>query len=519
MEPDIDIYDEIQAIKFICKDKNKNAITHYGLFSVNNFYKYFIGNSDYNKILDKFISEEEINYNKNNYNQNIPSISYFIEFTKKFDSLINKLNKTYEKFKRYFYMILYIKKLIYKNTEKDNDKDEKYYSFQNVTNEMKKTIKYIDDSMLISEEFPKILSNDIINQKIDVILKFKGNKNNFNINEIKKDFEYKNSKESNICIKKVVKFECDEISNGSFFKLNEELSPAYFIYSYQIKGALNELNTFFQIYDKKLNLLMNKFICPQKILQIIQLKDNSILLKLKHKAIFITIDINNKNINTIQELDSGTKTFVETLINNDELSLLLQTNSNICFYKNNKIGETLYKIQKEKLTTKIKGEELLFIDDYNFISIFRKDIRFYEIVTKNNDKDKLNTQIDIVKTKRITTDYSFLCQIQFLGNNKKNALIIGFDILFLLSCEYKEIVTIFHYYRLERMYSGINNECYICLSDWISHHKIIRQINIDKDGNIIVEGNNYFEKIDFYNKNGLIDIGDKICYIEDNYKD
>ena len=68
---------------------------------------------------------------------------------------------------------------------------------------------------------------------------------------------------------------------------------------------------------------------------------------------------------------------------------------------------------------------------------------------------------------------------------------------------------------MERMYSGYNNECYICLSDWISKHKIIRQINIDKDGNIIVEGNNYFEKIDFYNKNGLIDLGDTICYIED----
>ena len=72
---------------------------------------------------------------------------------------------------------------------------------------------------------------------------------------------------------------------------------------------------------------------------------------------------------------------------------------------------------------------------------------------------------------------------------------------------------------MEIMHKGINNECYICLSDWISGHKIIRQININKEGDLIVEGNNYFEKFDFYNKNGLIDLGDTIAYIEDHNKE
>jgi len=34
-----------------------------------------------------------------------------------------------------------------------------------------------------------------------------------------------------------------------------------------------------------------------------------------------------------------------------------------------------------------------------------------------------------------------------------------------------------------------------------------------------MEGNNYFEKIDLYNKYGLIDLGDVICYLEDKIND
>ena len=72
---------------------------------------------------------------------------------------------------------------------------------------------------------------------------------------------------------------------------------------------------------------------------------------------------------------------------------------------------------------------------------------------------------------------------------------------------------------MEIMHKGINDEVYICLSDWIKGHKILRQININNEGDLIVEGNNYFEKFDFYNKHGLIDLGNNIYYIKDNNKE
>ena len=520
-KPEIDIYDNIQGIKFICKDKNNN-IKHYGLFSVNNFYKYFIPkNTSSENALNEFIKEIELNKNKNN-NQIIPSITNFIFFTKKFDELLIKLNKIYENLKLYFYKILFIKMQISKKIEIDNEKDAKYYFLNDIIDKMEEMINYINNSMLIKEEFPKILSGDEINQKINEIVKLEGNKNNFNIDELKKDFEYKNSLKSNICLKKLVKFENDENYVGSFIKLNWGLSPACFIYSYQIKSALRQFNTFFQIYDKNLNLLMNQFICPEKISQIFQLKNDNILLKLKSKATIIKLDIINKKIDIIQEIDSISKLFIETLVNNNEQSLLLQTNSNICLYKknnNDNSQDSLYAPQQNNFSTKIKGDELLFIDNYNFITLFRKDIRFYEIVNKDNETKKNNEQFDLIKKKRISTNYSILSGIQFIGEKNNFIITKSFQHLFLISCKYQEIVSIFCYYRMEIMHKGINNECYICLSDWISGHKIIRQININKNGDLIVEGNNYFEKFDFYNKNWLIDLGDTICYIEDHNKE
>ena len=513
--PEIDVYDNIQGIKFVCKDKNNN-INHYGLYSINNFYKYFFQNNNSNNDIEIFFKQAEINLNKNT-NNNIPSITNFISFTKKFDALLIKLNKIYENLKQYFYKILFVKMQISKKKDNENEKEGKYYLLSNIIEKMEETINYINNSMLIKEEFPKILSSDEINLKLNEIVKLEGNKNNVNINQFKKDFEYKNTIKSNICIKRLVKFENDENYMGSFIKLNESLFPACFIYSYQIKNALRWFDTFFQIYNKYLNLLMNQFICPEKILQILQLKDNSVLLKLKNKAMIIKIDINNKKIDIIQEIESVSKFFIETLVNDDEESLLLQTNSNSCLYKINKKNKNqkiLYIPQQINFSTKIKGDELFFIDNYNFISLFRKDIRFYEIVNMNEQN-----QFDLIKRKRISTNYSILSGIQFIGENNKYVIIGSFQHLFLISCKYKEIIQIFFYYRMEIMHKGLNNECYICLSEWISGHKIIRQININKDGDLIVEGNNYFEKFDFYNKNGLIDLGDTICYIEDNNKE
>ena len=72
---------------------------------------------------------------------------------------------------------------------------------------------------------------------------------------------------------------------------------------------------------------------------------------------------------------------------------------------------------------------------------------------------------------------------------------------------------------MDQMYTGINNECYICMNNWISGHKIIRQINIDEKGDLIVEGNNFFRNIDFYSKYGILDLGETILYIKDLIND
>ena len=516
--PIIDVFDSIQAIKFLCKDKYNKNISHFGLFSINNFYKYFIKNKEADKYINKYIKEMELNYNNKNKINIIPAVSNFIKFTKEFDNLLIMLNKAYENFKNYFYKILYIKKLIYNESEKIEEKEDTYYNHIDIINKLKETIIYLNNKILIKEEYPKILKNDEINQKINEIIHIEGNKNHYNLNEIKKDFEYKNINKDNIAIKKIIKIDNIKSHNEFLIKLNEELSPASILYVYQIKVIMNEFSTYFKIFDKKLNLIMTEFFSMEKILKIIQLKDNNILLISKNNVKIINININNNNINIIQEINSTSKCFIEILINNDEESLLLPSNENYFFHKNDKKSKSLYDLSPSKLTTKIKGDELFLIDNNNFISLFRKDIRFYEIINKYNIKSSLN-EIDIIKIKRISVSYSFLSTIQFIGEDKQNIIISGSNHLFLLSCKYKEIVTIISYNKIGILYKGFNNECYLCLNDWVSSHKIIRQININKEGNLIVEGNNFFEKIDLYNKYGLIDLGDVICYLEDKIND
>ena len=429
--PIIDAFDSIQAIKFLCKDKYNKNISHFGLFSINNFYKYFIKNKEADKYINKYIKEMELNYNNKNKINIIPAVSNFIKFTKEFDNLLIMLNEAYENFKNYFYKILYIKKLIYNESEKIEEKEDTYYNHIDIINKLKETIIYLNNKILIKEEYQKILKNDEINQKINEIIHIEGNKNHYNLNEIKKDFEYKNVNKDNIAIKKIIKIDNIKSHNEFLIKLNEELSPASIFYVYQIKVIMNEFSTYFKIFDKKLNLIMTEFISMEKILRIIQLKDNNILLIFKNIIKIIKININNSNINIIQEINSSSKNFIEILINNREESLLLPTNENYYFYKKNNKIETLYEYSFYKLTTKIKGEELFLIDNSNFISLFRKDIRFYEIIYKFNNQSPTN-EIDIKKTKRISISYSFLSGIQFIGENKQSIIISDFNHLFYL---------------------------------------------------------------------------------------
>ena len=86
--PEIEINYNIQGIKFICKDKISKKNIHYGIFSINNFYKRFIQNKDYNDIIEKFIQESELNYENNNISDS-SSLFHFISYTKEIEKLIN----------------------------------------------------------------------------------------------------------------------------------------------------------------------------------------------------------------------------------------------------------------------------------------------------------------------------------------------------------------------------------------------------------------------------------------------
>ena len=54
----IDVFDNIQAIRFICESGN-----HYGLLSINNFFENFLFN--YEDSFNNFITESFNNYEKN----------------------------------------------------------------------------------------------------------------------------------------------------------------------------------------------------------------------------------------------------------------------------------------------------------------------------------------------------------------------------------------------------------------------------------------------------------------------
>ena len=225
-KPKIDILDKIQAIRFICQNNN---ISHYGLLSINNFYKNFLKN--YTDDFSNFIEKCNINY-KNNNNIYLPSIFEFIKFQNDFDSLLNELINIYEKLKNYFYKILFIKNIFETKKDTINNEIENYYYNEHIINKMKELINIIKDTILIKEEYPKIKNNNELISKINIQLNTLYNKNN--LDDINKDFEYFNYKQNNCSIKNLIKFELknDEINiirDRKLFKLAKILEPACFI--------------------------------------------------------------------------------------------------------------------------------------------------------------------------------------------------------------------------------------------------------------------------------------------------
>jgi hypothetical protein len=253
--PKIDIFDEIQAIRFICD--NKDSI-HCGLLSVNNFYKIFLTN--YQKELENFIENSKQNYKKNN-NLN-SSVVDFLKFQDEFELLLKELIKEYQKLQNYFNKILFVKEMFIK--ENANTKDSKEYYFnKEIIKGMKDIINVIKNTMLITKEYPKIKENKEIIEKIDFYKNIK-----IDLNDIKKDFEYFGLKRKNCSIKKLYKFELSNkevniIRHRKLLKLYKSMEPAFFLYSYSEVEKGSRLS-FIKVYDKYLNLLFSSLICKKK---------------------------------------------------------------------------------------------------------------------------------------------------------------------------------------------------------------------------------------------------------------
>ena len=113
--PRIEIFDKIQSIRFICDD----SFSHFGLLSINNFYKNFVvNNCDAN--LKEFISNYKQYLNSINNISHNSSLYYFIKFQKTFELLINELKIQYQDLIEQFNKILFIKKEFFKIETNNN---------------------------------------------------------------------------------------------------------------------------------------------------------------------------------------------------------------------------------------------------------------------------------------------------------------------------------------------------------------------------------------------------------------
>ena len=382
---------------------------------------------------------------------------------------------------------------------------------------------------MIKEDYPKIKNDNEINNKINNELISINNKHIFNFNDINKDFEYFNIRYNNISVKKLYKFqlnndEIDIIRDRKLLLLNTSKDQVHFIYSYT-KREKNKCSSYINIYDNNLNLLFSKLVCNKRIHEIILLKDNSLLLILYQKILILIIDINKKIFTILQELEKKTKFYFETLLDNKKISLLIPINTKKHFYlKNNTNENSIYLSHNILINLPVSNDNSHFIDNSNFINLNERKIVFYNInCNYNNEQNSYNIEI-INNTIILIIDY-INYGIHFINNDI--FVISGMYNLVLISFKYKEIISKFSYYNIDRIYNSFTNECYLGLNAWVSKHKIIRQINFNENienknkekGEMIVEGHAYLEEFDFYNKYSLIDLGNIICYIKVNQKE
>ena len=506
--PKIEIFDKIQSIRFICDD----SFSHFGMLSVNNFYKNLvINNCDTN--IKEFIS----NYKKNRNNINHDtSLYYFIKFQEEFELLLNELNIQYQDLIEQFNKILFIKNEFFNKIEINNNllnEDNNIYRNTDIIDKLKELILLVKDKKIIKEKYPKIIKNEEMTNEIKKIL------SQNDIEEFKKniiDFEFYNYtfNKSSINIKKRIDFEYVE---GIDFKLckkliqlNDKLSPLKILFSYSL---LN--NNYLNFYDSNLQKLFYTTF-HERIYDIYQIKDGSIAL-IGNNINIIEVDIINKTykINQIVDIKKTTSIKILEIFYDKRVSIIMCFGYGTIFYlmKDNFHSNNYIKINID--SSQIKANNLFSFNNNFIINITYGLVNLYRI-HHLYDKDN-NFQMKFENNGSVLINEFLNSGIYYIDDDK--FVVSGKYKLFLISISKKEIISIYEErFEIINIFTGFYGELYLYLfNDSFKYNYIynsnsfLKQINFDNHG-IYEVGYGFIEKL---NRNDftLIDIGENICYI------
>ena len=497
--PKIEIFDKIQSIRFICDD----SFSHFGMLSINNFYKYLVvNNCDTN--IKEFISNYKQKINSINHDT---SLYYFIKFQEEFELLINELKIQYQELIEQFNKMLFIKNEINNNLVNE---DKNIYKNIHIIDTLKELILIVKKKKIIKEKYPKIIKNEEMTNEIKKIL----SKNE--IEEFKKnitDFEFYNYtfNKSIINIKKRIFFEFVE---GIDFKLskklkllNDKLSPAKILFSYSLQD-----NNYLNFYDSNLQKLFN-IIFHERIYDIYQIKDGSIAL-IGNNINIIEVDIINKTYK-INQIINITKASIKILeiFYDKRVSILICFGYDFIFYlmKDNFNSNIHNKINFD--SSQIKANNLFSFYNNNIINITYGQVDLYRI-QHYYDKDN-NFQMKIENNGSVLINEFLNSGIYYINDDK--FVVSGKHKLFLISFSKKEIILIYEEkFEINNIFTGFYGELYIYLINDKSKYNynsisFLKQINFDNHG-IYEVGYSFIENFNKYDFT-LIDLGDYICYI------
>lgn len=518
-KPKIEIFDDIQSVRFICDDIN---YTHYGMLSINNFYKNFVHN--YEENLFDFINE----YKNNSYNTDLydPAINEFLQFQIEFNNLLEKLTFEYQNIVNYFNKILFIKNQIYyPNGKNKNNENGNIYTNSDILEEFNNFIEKIKSKLLIFESYPKIKKNIEIEDEINsytsnTIRSFDEYFENLKVLET--DFEYENyiKNISNILIKKKFKFTGPFHLNQILIKLNsEKFYPAKFIYSYTFSNYMDsKTNSYINIYEKELNKLFELKFEDKKITNLLELKDGDIILIEDKKIIIININIFKKTYTIIQTISKSSNKIVPFYDKLNTCLFLLNTvPQKNCFYMKNYLLSDEYFYQEITNNNDIiqKGE-IYIKNDSNFIVLNYGMIYFY-LSSFKYDKNK-NCIMEIKNNGNMKLKGYVYKGVHWI--NEDLFLVCNLNELCIVTYDKKEIIAIYNNIPACRILNGNNGECYLIFEVKNKRKNLLKQIYICKDneienkfkGEVIEIGGCVLDNFDFSMDNNFIDIGEYICY-------